>query len=294
VCKADIILPIALWPRGRLSLWVDDDFELLAIEVKGSDPTYTCEIIGTYRAPNEDIRIIERLAAKIGFLGNSIKRSIIGGDLNLPQVNWKGIADSSSAAQTFINRLVWDNGYTQIVDKPTRGDSLLDVYLVRPDSTLTSCDTVQGISDHCGVLLEVDWVEEGLETHEKRLIPMYHKTSLLGLQNFLRDKLPTWANNGSCVEDIWLKFKDIVFEGIERFVPHKILKQNPDSEYYNKEVKRLKRRVRKAYNMRKLGADYKAKLKTLSSKLLSAKRNALDNFLSFILQNEGKILVGVL
>ena len=40
--------------------------------------------------------------------------------------------------------------------------------------------------------------------------------------------------------------------------------------------------------MRKLGADYKAKLKRLSNKLLSAKRNALDNFLSFILQNEGK------
>ena len=40
--------------------------------------------------------------------------------------------------------------------------------------------------------------------------------------------------------------------------------------------------------MRKLGADYKAKLKRLSNKLLSGKRNALDNFLSFILQNEDK------
>jgi len=86
-------------------LWVDDDFEILAIEVKGIDPSYTWEIIGTYRAPNEDVRIIERLAARAGFLGNSIKRSITGGDLNLPQVNWKGIVDSSSAAQTFINRL---------------------------------------------------------------------------------------------------------------------------------------------------------------------------------------------
>ena len=90
------------------------------------------------------------------------------------------------------------------------------------------------------------------------------------------------------MEDIWIKFKDIVFEGIERFVPHKILKQNPDTEYYNKEVKRLKRRVRKAYNLRKMGVDYKAELKRLSNKLLSAKRNALDNFLNFILQNEGK------
>ena len=91
-------------------LWVDEDFEILAIEVKGTDPSYTWEIIGTYRAPNEDVRITEMLATRAGSLGNFIKRSIIGGDLNLLQVNWKGIADSSSAAQTFINRLVWDNG----------------------------------------------------------------------------------------------------------------------------------------------------------------------------------------
>jgi len=67
--------------------------------------------------------------------------------------------------------------------KTTRGDSLLDVYIVRPVSILISCDTVEGISDHCGVLLEMYWVEKGLETHEKRLIPIYHMTNLLGLQN---------------------------------------------------------------------------------------------------------------
>jgi hypothetical protein len=43
-------------------------------------------------------------------------------------------------------------------------------------------------------------------------------------------------------------FKDIVFEGIERSVPHRILKQNPDPEYFNKEAKRLKVQVRRAYN----------------------------------------------
>ena len=104
----------------------------------------------------------------------------------------------------------------------------------------------QGISDHCGVLLGVEWAENVFVAQEKRLVPAYHKTNVSGLQQFLRDKLRTWANNGSCVEDIWKNFKDIVSEGIERFVPHKILKPNPDPEYYNKEVKRLKVKVRRA------------------------------------------------
>ena len=110
-------------------------------------------------------------------------------------------------------------------------------------------------------------------TQEKRLVPAYHKTNVLGLKKFLWDKLPTWANNGSCVGDIWKHFKDIVFEGIVGFVPHKILKPNPDPEYY-KEVKRQKVKFRRADDKRKLGEHYQAELKRLSKKLLTAKRNA--------------------
>jgi hypothetical protein len=90
-------------------LWVDDEFEIIAVQIKGSDPKRTWEIVGIYRAPNEDTRVIEKLAARTGFLGNSTKRSIIGGDLNLPKVDWKGIAEGASVAQAFINRLVWDD-----------------------------------------------------------------------------------------------------------------------------------------------------------------------------------------
>ena len=53
---------------------------------------------------------------------------------------------------------------------------------------------------------------------------------------------------------------DIIFEGIKRYVPQKILGKNPDPEYYNKEVKRLKVKVRKMYNMRKFGKSYQADL----------------------------------
>jgi hypothetical protein len=37
--------------------------EMIAIEVKGMDPKYLWEIIGIYRAPNEDMLTIERLVA---------------------------------------------------------------------------------------------------------------------------------------------------------------------------------------------------------------------------------------
>src|SRR5215469_7038967 len=65
------------------------------------------------------------------------------------------------------------------------------------------------------------------------------------------------------------------------------LKLNPDPEYYNREVKRLKVKVRRAYNRRKLGEHYQQELRWLSQKLLSAKRNAQETFLGSLLQNEG-------
>jgi len=84
------------------------------------------------------------------------------------------------------------------------------------------------------------------------------------------------------------KFKGHGFEGIERFFPHKIIKLNPGPGNYNKEMKRLKVKVRRAYNRRKLGKHYQMELKRLSKKLLTEKRNAQETFLSSVLHNEGK------
>ena len=64
-------------------------------------------MVGVYRAPNEDMRVIERLEAWTGFTGNSTKCSIIGGDLNLPYAYRNGNAGGNSGTQALINSLVW-------------------------------------------------------------------------------------------------------------------------------------------------------------------------------------------
>jgi hypothetical protein len=83
-----------------------------------------------------------------------------------------------------------------------------------------------------------------------------------GLQTFPRIKFAIWANNGRRVEEVWNNFKNIILESIRRFIAHKILKKS-DSEYYNKKVKKLKLKVRKAYNRRKSGKQYQEELKRL-------------------------------
>ena len=131
--------------------------------------------------------------------------------------------------------MVWENGWTEVVDSPTRGDALLDVYLVRPESSFTSSSVIQGISNHYGVILEVEWEGNYCVPLVERLLPVYHKTDVSGLQTFLRENFAMWANDGSCVEEIWGNCKGIVHESVERFVPQKFLKKKPsDPEYYNR------------------------------------------------------------
>jgi hypothetical protein len=146
-----------------------------------------------------------------------------------------------------------------MVSGPTRGDSILDIYLVRPESSFISCKVVPRISDHNGVLLEADWAESCHRSQVVREIPLYHKTDTPGLQAFLREKFRLWAGSGSCVDEILISFKEIIYEGIKRHVPKKkTLSKNPDPEYYNTEVKRLKVKVRKEYNRSKYNKNNQA------------------------------------
>jgi len=47
--------------------WVDEIYEMIAVEVNGKDPKITWEIVGIYRAPNEDRRLLEKLADWAGY-----------------------------------------------------------------------------------------------------------------------------------------------------------------------------------------------------------------------------------
>jgi hypothetical protein len=83
---------------------------------------------------------VEGLAARASATLNLTKRSIIGGDLNLIQAIQNEDAEKASGFQAFVNDLVWDNRYTQVVIGPTRGKEMLEICLLRPESSFTPRD----------------------------------------------------------------------------------------------------------------------------------------------------------
>jgi hypothetical protein len=64
---------------------MDDEFEMIAVKIKSRNQKLTWEVVGMYSAPNEDMRVLERLVARTGCTSNSAKHNIIGGNLNCPR-----------------------------------------------------------------------------------------------------------------------------------------------------------------------------------------------------------------
>jgi hypothetical protein len=50
---------------------------VVAVEIKDRNPKFTWKVVGIYRTPNEDMRVVEGLAAPTGSTENCTKRSII-------------------------------------------------------------------------------------------------------------------------------------------------------------------------------------------------------------------------
>ena len=66
---------------------------------------------GHLQSPKWGHRAFERLAARTGFLGKSTKRSIIAGDLNSPQLDWKGSAEGTSVTQICVGQRLHSGGW---------------------------------------------------------------------------------------------------------------------------------------------------------------------------------------
>jgi len=59
-------------------IWTDETFEMIAVDVKGKNPKFAWEVVGVYLAPNEDMQVIERLAARTGFTETVLSVATLG------------------------------------------------------------------------------------------------------------------------------------------------------------------------------------------------------------------------
>ncbi len=110
--------------------WVDDKFEIIGVDIRDKNSKNQWEIIGAYRSQQDGHEPLARLAERTRVTRKTGKNVILGGDLNLSHATWEGDVGAEGATQRLVNELIWENGLTQVVTKPTRDNALLDVSLL--------------------------------------------------------------------------------------------------------------------------------------------------------------------
>ena len=87
---------------------------------------------------------------------------MLGGDANLPDIDWKSDTITGHRYSAPINQLYTDTindiGCEQIVDFPTRTDNTLGIFCTNRPSLIDRCVSLPGISDHYIVLVALDSV----------------------------------------------------------------------------------------------------------------------------------------
>ena len=114
--------------------FADSSSELVACKIQLADRSslIACSI---YRPPSSSDSYLEDLSNQLSQIHSDHPSSAlwIGGDINLPDINWSNSSVSGHSYSLRLNHIfldfLLDNALTQMVTTPTRGTNILDIFV---------------------------------------------------------------------------------------------------------------------------------------------------------------------
>ena len=148
-------------------------------------------VVGSfYRPPSTSVNYLERLELSMNNIkqlsGIDAKYVLLGGDFNLPDIDWEeGSVKSNPQHTAAINWKMIDiaNDFklTQIVTEPTRQGNILDLLFTSHQDLVDKVYIVPGMSDYDAVISEINHSEQ---IHQQTLNGMFITSSGLTWKAF--------------------------------------------------------------------------------------------------------------
>ena len=144
------------------NIYCAHDIELIFGTIK-IDKNKSLTAVSYYRPPNKtDKAYMATTNKEISALRSQNKNNIflVGGDFNLPDINWSDTSIEGSQYHLMVNQTILDmvvfNNLEQLVDFPTRKDKTLDLIFSSRPSYMVGCKPLPSIgnSDHDVILLD--------------------------------------------------------------------------------------------------------------------------------------------
>ena len=109
-------------------------------------------VIGAfYRLPNSNVDVMDAFSSTLKSIAENQKDSmiIVGGDFNLPSINWENLClvrggSDRESCEALIDALS-SNSLEQLVKRPTRGNNILDIFATNsPERILRISKSLRG------------------------------------------------------------------------------------------------------------------------------------------------------
>ena len=172
-------------------------------------------------------------------LTKSHKNIFLGGDFNLPGINWEEKQLKSQIPYTGLHQDFLDFiktfGLTQLVEELTRLLNILDLMITNIPERVNSTRVIPGISDH-----HIPFTELSLRTNRRKQLPrklyLYKRADWTGLTDHIQPLLKPLETSDKPVEEIWQNFKSTLIEAADKFIPTKTTKCRPSRPWISKQL----------------------------------------------------------
>ena len=186
---------------------------------------------------------------------------VIGGDFNLPSIDWTTCSLKSPSVYTNLHRqfldLLNDHGLQQMVTFPTRENNTLDLLVTNYPTLVPRTEGVPGITDHFAAYMEFQ-IQPERRNNTKRLVPCYKRADWSALHADaaeLSNSITASFNTSSDTEEIWSAFKSGLHQIVHSHIPHTTPKAKYGKPWIDYKSKILIRRRDRAYKRWKKSGD---------------------------------------
>ena len=226
---------------------LDTDCELLWVQIDLTGAK-SLHIGAFYRPPDSDVTTLENLNQSLQRLTHRTNGNIwLGGDFNAPHINWPllEVTPLAGTKRQIYQRLIdisLHHNIEQIIDKPTRGDNILDLFLTNNTSALQTFETLPpiGKADHDIVYIEIN-ARPNRQNTPQRNIFIFRNANWDGIKSKLSTLLNCMQSTTehTSVNTQWTVLKTTLLKAMQEFIPQKQIKPKHCLPWVTQRIRKL-------------------------------------------------------
>ena len=238
----------------RVDLETDCELLWVKIDIIGSKSLY---VGGFYRPHVNDKVSAESLKNSLSRIIDKTNSHIwVAGDFNYPGIDWRSGGLKPNCSYPMLHRdfidMLEDYSMTQIIQDPTRDSNTLDLFITSNETLINNAQVIPGISDHDAVVIESALKPNNVSQYQTS-IPVWKKADWCGMQKYFSSNwfADPHINENATAEQLWVKFRTIIEDGIQKFVPHKRARKKDHHPWISNRLKREIRKQKRLYSNKK-------------------------------------------